>query len=66
METSLRNAALWGADAVLLVPAVVDRDDVVPRRVDRSQRVIRERLLPLAQRAEGDRSRSRRSGTSSS
>ena len=24
METSLRNAALWGADAVLLVPAVVD------------------------------------------
>src|SRR5262249_27675262 len=25
METSLRNAKLWGADAVLLVPAVVDR-----------------------------------------
>ena len=25
METSLRNAALWGADAVLLVPAVVDQ-----------------------------------------
>ena len=24
METSLRNAALWGADTVLLVPAVVD------------------------------------------
>ncbi len=24
METSLRNAKLWGADAVLLVPAVVD------------------------------------------
>src|SRR5262245_56763722 len=24
METSLHNAALWGADAVLLVPAVVD------------------------------------------
>ena len=34
METSLRNAALWGADAVLLVPAVVDADDLVPRRVD--------------------------------
>jgi Putative L-xylulose-5-phosphate 3-epimerase len=25
MEASLRNAALWGADAVLLVPAVVDQ-----------------------------------------
>src|SRR5207244_10740448 len=24
METSLRNAALWGADTVLLVPGVVD------------------------------------------
>ena len=24
METSLKNAALWGADTVLLVPAVVD------------------------------------------
>src|SRR6185503_1789076 len=24
METSLRNAARWGADAVLLVPALVD------------------------------------------
>ena len=48
METSLRNAALWGADAVLLVPAVVDRATSYHDAWTRSQRVIRERLLPLA------------------
>jgi L-ribulose-5-phosphate 3-epimerase len=48
METSLRNAALWGADAVLLVPAVVDADTSYQQAWERSQRVIRERLLPLA------------------
>ena len=48
METSLRNAALWGADAVLLVPAVVDAATSYRDAWTRSQRVIRERLLPLA------------------
>ena len=48
METSLRNAALWGADAVLLVPAVVDPSTSYRDAWTRSQRVIRERLLPMA------------------
>jgi hexulose-6-phosphate isomerase len=48
METSLRNAALWGADAVLLVPAVVDATTSYRDAWTRSQRVIRERLLPMA------------------
>jgi hexulose-6-phosphate isomerase len=48
METSLRNAALWGADAVLLVPAVVDATTTYADAWTRSQQVIRERLLPLA------------------
>ena len=47
-ETSLRNAALWGADAVLLVPAVVDQTTSYPDAWTRSQQIIRERLLPLA------------------
>ena len=46
METSLRNAALWGADAVLLVPAVVNPETSYRDAWTRSQRVIRERLLP--------------------
>jgi L-ribulose-5-phosphate 3-epimerase len=48
METSLRNAALWGADAVLLVPAVVDQTTSYRDAWTRSQQVIRERLLPVA------------------
>jgi hexulose-6-phosphate isomerase len=48
METSLRNAALWGADTVLLVPAVVDAKTSYQDAWTRSQRVIRERLLPMA------------------
>lgn len=48
METSLKNAALWGADAVLLVPAVVDAATSYRDAWTRSQRVIRERLLPIA------------------
>jgi hexulose-6-phosphate isomerase len=48
METSLRNAALWGADAVLLVPAVVDAKTSYKDAWTRSQRVIRERLIPMA------------------
>jgi L-ribulose-5-phosphate 3-epimerase len=49
METSLRNAALWGADAVLLVPAVVDATTAYRDAWTRSQDVIRKRLLPIAQ-----------------
>jgi L-ribulose-5-phosphate 3-epimerase len=48
MEASLRNAALWGADTVLLVPAVVDQTTSYRDAWTRSQQVIRERLLPLA------------------
>src|SRR5438445_1820893 len=48
METSLRNAALWGADTVLLVPAVVDAGTSYRDAWTRSQQVIRERVLPLA------------------
>jgi hexulose-6-phosphate isomerase len=49
METSLRNAKLWGADAVLLVPAVVNPETSYRDAWTRSQTVIRERILPLAQ-----------------
>jgi L-ribulose-5-phosphate 3-epimerase len=48
MEASLRNAALWGAETVLLVPAVVDATTSYQDAWTRSQRVIRERLLPVA------------------
>ncbi len=48
VETSLRNAALWGADTVLLVPAVVDATTSYRDAWTRSQRVIRERILPAA------------------
>ena len=48
METSLRNAALWGADTVLLVPAVVDAGTSYRDAYTRSQKIIRERLLPMA------------------
>jgi len=48
METSLKNAALWGADAVLLVPGVVDATNSYRDVWTRSQRAIRERLMPMA------------------
>ena len=48
MEASLRNAKLWGADAVLLVPAVVNAETSYQDAWTRSQRVIGERILPLA------------------
>ena len=51
METSIRNAVLWGADTVLLVPAVVDANTSYKDAWTRSQRVIRERLLPVARQA---------------
>ena len=51
MTTSLENAKLWGADVVLLVPAVVDATTSYGEAWTRSQRVIRERLLPVARDA---------------
>lgn len=48
METSLRNAKLWGAGVVLLVPAVVNAETGYQDAWTRSQKVIRERILPLA------------------
>jgi hexulose-6-phosphate isomerase len=47
MESSLRNAKFWGADTVLLVPAVVNPETGYRDALERSQRNIR-RLLPLA------------------
>lgn len=49
MEASLRNAKLWGAETVLLVPAVVNPKTSYKDAYQRSQKVIRERILPLAQ-----------------
>jgi L-ribulose-5-phosphate 3-epimerase len=48
MRTSLHNAKLWGSDAVLLVPAVVNPETSYREAWIRSQAQIR-KLLPLAQ-----------------
>jgi L-ribulose-5-phosphate 3-epimerase len=48
MRTSLRNAKLWGCDAVLLVPAVVNPQTSYKDAWLRSQKQIRA-LLPLAE-----------------
>jgi len=48
MRTSLHNARLWGADAVLLVPAVVNSQTSYRDAWTRSQKEIRT-LLPLAE-----------------
>jgi L-ribulose-5-phosphate 3-epimerase len=48
MKTSLDNAKLWGASAVLLVPAVVNAKTGYNDAWARSQKHIRE-LIPLAQ-----------------
>lgn len=48
METSLRNAKLWGATTVLLVPAVVDAKTSYRDAYTRSQQQIK-KLIPLAQ-----------------
>ena len=48
MKTSLRNAHLWGADTVLLVPAVVNSTTTYRDAWNRSQERIR-RLLPMAE-----------------
>ncbi|HTF43534.1 MAG TPA: sugar phosphate isomerase/epimerase family protein [Terriglobales bacterium] len=47
MRTSLRNAKLWGADTVLLVPAVVNPETSYHDAWTRSQDQIR-KLIPLA------------------
>jgi hexulose-6-phosphate isomerase len=47
MRASLRNAKLWGADTVLLVPAVVNPETTYAQAWERSQRQIR-KLIPLA------------------
>src|SRR5712692_10572871 len=48
MRTSLNNAKLWGSDAVLLVPAVVNAQTSYREAWSRSQTQIR-KLLPLAE-----------------
>jgi len=48
METSLRNAHFWGAETVLLVPAVVNPQTSYKDAWTRSQAQIR-KLIPLAQ-----------------
>jgi hexulose-6-phosphate isomerase len=49
METSLNNAKLWGAQTVLLVPAVVNAEVSYKQAWERSQREIR-KLIPLAEK----------------
>ena len=48
MRTSLRNAKLWGCDAVLLVPAVLEPKTSYQNAWTRSQKQIRT-LLPTAE-----------------
>ena len=49
MQASLHQARLYGADAVLLVPAVVRDDTTYEQAWERSQKQIR-RLIPLAEK----------------
>src|SRR3954462_5081960 len=48
MRTSLRNAKLWGADTVLLVPAVGNPQTSYKDAYERSQKKVRE-LIPMAE-----------------
>lgn len=48
MHTSLRNAHFWGADTVLLVPAVVNPQTTYREAWTRSQEQIR-KLIPMAE-----------------
>lgn len=48
METSLKNAAFWGAETVLLVPAVVNAETSYRQAWTRSQIQIR-KLMPQAE-----------------
>jgi hexulose-6-phosphate isomerase len=47
LETSIRNAHFWGADTVLLVPAVVNPETRYQDAWPRSQQQVR-KILPLA------------------
>ena len=48
MEASLRNARLWGADAVVIAPAAAGPDTSYKDAWNRSQKIISERILPVA------------------
>src|ERR1700676_2471593 len=48
LKTSFRNASLWGADTVLVVPAVVNPETSYQQAWERSQAQIR-KMLPLAE-----------------
>src|SRR6202158_5945848 len=48
LKTSFRNASLWGADTVLLVPGVVNAETSYQQAWDRSQTQIR-KMIPLAE-----------------
>jgi hexulose-6-phosphate isomerase len=49
LETSIRNANFWGAETVLLVPAVVNPETSYQQAWTRSQEQIR-KVLPLAEK----------------
>jgi L-ribulose-5-phosphate 3-epimerase len=49
LETSIRNANFWGAETVLLVPAVVNPETSYQEAWTRSQQQIR-KMLPLAEK----------------
>lgn len=49
VRTALDNARLWGADTILLVPAVVTATTSYSDAYARSQAVIRNELLPVAE-----------------
>jgi hexulose-6-phosphate isomerase len=49
LQTALRTAKLWGADAVRLGPAVIGPETSYADAWSRSQEVLRERVLPLAE-----------------
>ena len=48
LKTSFRNASMWGADTVLVVPAVVNPETSYQEAWERSQTQIR-KILPLAE-----------------
>lgn len=52
LEASLDQAKLYGADTVLLVPAVVRGDTTYEQAWERSSKVIRERVIPAAEKRE--------------
>ena len=52
MEASIEQAKLYGADTVLPVTAVVREDATYEQAWERSQKVIRERVLPVAEKAD--------------